>query len=282
MSTKRVNVLPAPNLESKGTATMMTTPDFATRTAALAALEAKSAAELDSTKARLHAEAEAARVAHDSKVSAARAAEAATVARLEAEHSATARSTFSKLAAAFGDSPRTSAAALAVAWRGLDARCRTDLGGGLSCKHLAAAVAGAHGLADRVSGPSFWTFNGTSPGAEKADRLAVAMCDPGAIAVVVESAFRELEVAIATSAAKQEIDTGRSDAMLSVATDGASRAACLAFDEHRAARERVGAETSATTAIAAVAARRREENERSRGVWSVNAVPAKPTDELFS
>ncbi len=282
MSTKRVNDLPAPNLESKGTAIIMTIFDYVTRTAALSALEAASFAELDATKTKLLAAIEEARTAHDATVSKARAEEAATVVRLEAAHAATARAVFSKLAAAFGDAPRTTAGAFAKAWRDLDARCRTDLGGGLSCKHLAAAVAGAHGLAGRVSGPSFWVFNGTNIAAEKADRLAASMCDPGAIAVVIESAYRELEVAIATSAAKQELDGERSDAMLSVATDGASRAACLAFDEHRAARERIGAETSAATAIAAVAARHREQNERSRGIWVVNAVPAKPTDELFS
>lgn len=257
---------------------------FKIRNSSLSQFEAQSAAEFAALKARLDAERLEGQNQHARETADARETVEATALEIEEEIATGVRAKLAKLAVDFADKPRSVAAEITKVWREADARCVEELGAGISYRHLAEAFSAAHGLATRASCRSFWTFNGSNAAAEESAKAAALMIGPNAAPVVVENALRSLEVQLATHAPKYPRDEDRSAATLSRATENAIRVACTAIDERREAEHRAASIASASASKNEKDAKYREENERARGSWAANAVPAKPkpSDEIFS
>lgn len=203
---------------------------FALRNATLADFEEHIGSALASENAWLEAALLEARDRHARERDEARATVAARVLELETYLARDAQEALRPLCAAFPDTPRTTAGEIADTWRALNARCLEELGAGLSYKHLAVALAAAHGLEAQIAGGGFFIFDGTNAAAQRSVET-VDIIVGGAVPVVVEQALRELEIAIARRGpGYRPAPAARVLAASSRATENAIRAAVADVD----------------------------------------------------
>lgn len=220
---------------------MQTSPDslsstsIAARTEALAAFEADIGAARAAELARLRQALSDVEATHTAQQDEARARVERAGLALEAGIGAAA-STVAALFARFPDAPRSTAEAIARAWRDLDQRCVAECGGHLSARHLAVAIATVHGLEARVCGRDFWTFNGARDEAARAANSTVKAILDGGNAVIVAAKLAELEVMICELAPTFPADPARLEATCSRATDGAVRAVLAVVDDAEISR----------------------------------------------